>query len=80
MSNSDDLPHHALSHSVQYFHFLAKLRVTLDLPAHPFELLDESSDFLEHALFFGQVLRIKWAHLGQNGIELSTIVAGELTF
>lgn len=29
-----------------------------DLPTHTFELLNESSDFLEHALLFGQVLRI----------------------
>ena len=51
-----------------------------DLPTHTFELLNESSDFLEHALFFGQVLRMKRAHLGQNGIELSAIVTGEFPF
>ncbi|QDQ27212.1 hypothetical protein FNU76_13040 [Chitinimonas arctica] len=30
-----------------------------DLPTHTFELRNTSSDFLEHALFFGQELRIK---------------------
>lgn len=52
----------------------------LDLPTHTFELFNESSDFLEHTLLFGQVLRIKRAHFGQNSIELSAIFAGELTF
>lgn len=54
--------------------------IQLDLPTHTFKLLNESSDFLEHALLFGQVLRIKRAHLGQNGIELSAIVTGEFLF
>ena len=54
--------------------------IQLDLPTHTFELLNESSDFLEHALLFGQVLRIKRAHLGQNGIELGAIVTGEFAF
>lgn len=54
--------------------------IPLDLPTHTFKLLNKSSDFLKHTLLFGQVLRIKRAHLGQNGIELSAIVTGELTF
>ena len=41
-----------------------------DLPTHTFELLNESSYFLENALLFGQVLRIK----------LSAIVTGEFPF
>lgn len=52
----------------------------LDLPTHAFKFLNESSDFLEHALLFCQVLRIKRAHLGQNGIELNTIVTGKFPF
>ena len=54
--------------------------ISLDMPTHTFELLNESSDFLEHALLFGQVLRIKRAHLRQNGIELGAIVTGEFAF
>lgn len=49
----------------------------LDMPTHTFELLNESSDFLEHALLLGQILRIQRAHLGQNGIELRTAVTGK---
>lgn len=52
----------------------------LDLPTHAFKFLNESNDFLEHALLFGQVLRIQGAHLGQNGIEFSAIVTGKFPF
>ena len=38
--------------------------IPLDLPTHTFKLLHKSGDLLEHALFFGQVLRIKRAHFG----------------
>lgn len=53
---------------------------TLDMPTHTFELLNESGNFPEHALLFGEILRIKRAHLRQNGIEFSTIVTGKFPF
>lgn len=56
------------------------ITLRLNLPTHAFELLNKSGDFLENALLFGQVLRIKRAHLGQNGIELSAVFTGKLPF
>ena len=51
-----------------------------DLPAHPFELLNKSSNFLEHALLFGEELRIKRAHPGQNRIQLGATLTREFPF
>lgn len=48
-----------------------------NLPTHAFKLLHKSGDFLEHALFLGQVLGIKRTHFRQNGIEFCTAVAGK---
>lgn len=44
-----------------------------DNPPNPFELFNKRGDLLKHALLFGQVLRIKGAHLRQNGIKLPEI-------
>ena len=38
--------------------FRVKGPTPLNLPTYAFELLDKGSDFLENALFFGEVLRI----------------------
>jgi len=51
---------------------------SLDLPTHTLELLHKSRDFLEDSLLLGQELRVQWAHLRQNRIELRAILGGEL--
>lgn len=51
--------------------------VESNLPTHAFKLLNKRRYFLENSLLFGQVLRIKRAHLGQNGIELSAIITSK---
>ena len=50
----------------------------LNQATHAFELLHKSSNFLKHALLFGQVLRMQWTHRWQNGIQFGAIVTGEL--
>jgi hypothetical protein len=52
----------------------------LDLPTHAFEFFNKGSDFLKNALFFREVLRIKRTHLWRDGIKLSSIIAGKLSF
>jgi hypothetical protein len=46
----------------------------------PLNFSTKAAIILENALLHGQVLRIQRTHLGQNGIELSAIVAGEFPF
>ena len=47
------------------------------MPTYAFELLNESSNFLEFASFCGQVLWVERTHLGQDGIELRAIVTSK---
>ena len=53
------------------------MHVLLDLPTHALKLLNKSGNFLKNTLLFCQVVRIKRAHLGQNGIEFGAIVTGK---
>lgn len=48
------------------------------MPAYTLELLNKGSDLLEDSLLLGQELRVQWAHLRQNRIELRAILGGEL--
>ncbi len=45
----------------------------LNLPAHPFELLDERGDLLKDALLLRQILRIERAHLRKNRVEFGSV-------
>lgn len=45
-----------------------------------FEFFNESGNFLEYVLFFGEILWIKWVYFRQNGIEFSIIVIGKFLF
>ena len=55
-----------LTNLVADSYFAAKQAVNRRLkpPTHTFEFLDEGGNFLKHALFLAQVLRIKRAHFG----------------
>lgn len=50
------------------------------MPTDTLELLHKGGDLLKHGLFFGQVLRIQRAHLGQHSVQFCTAVTGKLTF
>ncbi len=51
----------------------------LELSTHALELLYKSTNFLKHAMFLAEVLRIQWTHFGQYGIQFRAAVAGEFT-
>lgn len=50
---------------------------SLHLPPHTLELFNKGRDLLKYRLLLGQELRVQWAHLGQNSIELCAVLAGK---
>lgn len=50
---------------------------SLQLPPHTLELFNKGRDLLKYRLLLGQELRVQWAHLGQNSIELCAVLAGK---